>query len=173
MPLNLRFRDVGDVMVVEGVGDFEVGRTAMETLRGMDVVFEERRARRWLLPNVARVLAVLLAPAVRRRAGLGRAFRRGTLAALVDLLELVLHLRQAAPQLGVLRLQFGVLRLERGVGRFQLQKSLLDVHPAGSLAKMPEPASELLNSYRVLGATFAGTLVSDFYAAYNGLDCAK
>lgn len=26
---------------------------------------------------------------------------------------------------------------------------------------------------RVLGASFAGTLVSDFYAAYNGLDCAK
>jgi hypothetical protein len=26
---------------------------------------------------------------------------------------------------------------------------------------------------RVLGATFAGTLVSDFYAAYNGLDCPK
>jgi hypothetical protein len=26
---------------------------------------------------------------------------------------------------------------------------------------------------RVLGATFAGTLVSDFYAAYNGLACAK
>ena len=26
---------------------------------------------------------------------------------------------------------------------------------------------------RVLGASFSGTLVSDFYAAYNGLDCAK
>jgi hypothetical protein len=26
---------------------------------------------------------------------------------------------------------------------------------------------------RVLGATFAGTLVSDFYAAYNGLECRK
>src|SRR6516162_10527156 len=26
---------------------------------------------------------------------------------------------------------------------------------------------------RVLGGSFAGTLVSDFYAAYNGLDCAK
>jgi hypothetical protein len=26
---------------------------------------------------------------------------------------------------------------------------------------------------RVLGETFAGTLVSDFYAAYNGLDCVK
>jgi hypothetical protein len=26
---------------------------------------------------------------------------------------------------------------------------------------------------RVLGQSFAGTLVSDFYAAYNGLDCAK
>jgi hypothetical protein len=26
---------------------------------------------------------------------------------------------------------------------------------------------------RVLGETFTGTLVSDFYAAYNGLDCAK
>jgi transposase len=26
---------------------------------------------------------------------------------------------------------------------------------------------------RVLGASFAGTLVSDFYAAYNGLDCTK
>jgi hypothetical protein len=26
---------------------------------------------------------------------------------------------------------------------------------------------------RVLGKSFAGTLVSDFYAAYNGLDCAK
>jgi hypothetical protein len=25
----------------------------------------------------------------------------------------------------------------------------------------------------VLGESFAGTLVSDFYAAYNGLDCAK
>jgi len=26
---------------------------------------------------------------------------------------------------------------------------------------------------RVLGASFAGTLVSDFYAAYNGLACAQ
>ena len=27
--------------------------------------------------------------------------------------------------------------------------------------------------FRALGESFAGTLVSDFYAAYNGLDCAK
>ena len=30
-----------------------------------------------------------------------------------------------------------------------------------------------MSSIRVLGESFAGTLVSDFYAAYNGLDCAK
>src|SRR5437870_2999086 len=140
MPLDLRLRDVGDEMVVEGVGGFEVGRAAMGTLRGMDIVFEERRVRRWLLAHGSGVLAMLLAAAVSRRAGPGRAFRRGTLAALVDLLELVLHLRQAAPQFGVLRLQFGVLRLE-------FQESLLQVHNDRSLAEMPETASELLNSY--------------------------
>ena len=30
-----------------------------------------------------------------------------------------------------------------------------------------------MSSSAVLGESFAGTLVSDFYAAYNGLDCAK
>lgn len=38
---------------------------------------------------------------------------------------------------------------------------LIDHHRSGDVLR------------RVLGDSFAGTLVSDFYAAYNGLDCAK
>jgi hypothetical protein len=104
MPLHLRFREVGDKMVLEGAGNFEVGRAAVRTLLGMDLMFGEHGAGGWLVPNGARVLAMCLAAAVCRRAGFGRAFGAAALAALVDQLELVFHLREAAAQLGVLRL---------------------------------------------------------------------
>src|SRR5260370_4257827 len=131
MPFDLRFRDIGDEMVLEDAGGFEVGRAAMGTLCGMDVVLDERQARRWLVPDITGVLAMLLAPAVGWRSGLGGAFRLGTVAALGDPLELVLQLRQAAPEFGVLRLQLGVLRLK-------LQESLLTVHDPRSSLENPE-----------------------------------
>ena len=43
--------------------------------------------------------------------------------------------------------------------------------PVGLVPHRPPPQPRVI--VRVLGKSFAGTLVSDFYAAYNGLDCAK
>ena len=83
---------------------------------------------------------MLLTTAVGRRTRLGGAFRLRPLAALVDLLELVLHLRQTSPQLGILRLQLGVLRLK-------FQESLRSVHDAVVWPTILKLASEPLNSY--------------------------
>ena len=120
MPLDFRFRDVGDEMVVEGPGAFAVGRATMGTLVGMNVVFDEDRPGGRFLPKGTGVLAMLLAAAVGGRASLGGTFALGPLAALVDWLELVLHVRQAPPQLSVFCLQ-------RGVFRLKLQESQLHV----------------------------------------------
>src|SRR5262249_7560007 len=57
----------------------------------------------------------------------------------------------------------------------------IDGHPAWAWCfRDPRLAMVLIDRHRrrdglirVLGESFAGTLVSDFYAAYNGLDCAK
>ena len=58
-------------------------------------------------PEDARVLTVLLTTAVLRARILLRARAARALAALEDGLELVLQLGQAAPQVGVFRLQLG------------------------------------------------------------------
>src|SRR5260370_25354431 len=70
MPFDLRFRDIGDEMVLEAAGGFEVGRAAMGTLCGMDVLLHERQARRWLVPDITGVLALLRARAGGWRAAL-------------------------------------------------------------------------------------------------------
>jgi hypothetical protein len=107
MPLQLGFGEVSLKMIVEGAGRFQFHRAALGTLLGMDIVFDEHRTGRRLGPKGTRVLAMLLAAAVGRRARLARPRRTCPLAALVDLLELVFHLRQAVPQLGVFRFEFG------------------------------------------------------------------
>ena len=131
VPLDFRFRQIGDEMVLKGASIFEVGRTAEGALLGMDSVFDERGPWRWFVAHGTGVLAMRLAAAVGGCARLGRALGAGPLAALEDLLELVFHLREAAPQLGVFRPQFGVLRL-------QFQKSCPVVHDPPSFLKSPE-----------------------------------
>jgi hypothetical protein len=138
MPLDPRFRDIGDEMVVEGVGGYEVGRATMGALRGMDLVLDERGIRGWFGAEDPGVLAMLPAAAVGGRTGLRGPLRLGALAPLVDLLQLVLHLGQAPLQLSVLRLEVGVLRLELGVLRLQVQEPLRKVHDARNVSGKPE-----------------------------------
>ena len=76
---------------------------------GMDVVFDEDRMGRWLGSHATGVLAVLFAAPILVGGRLGVVGPlAAALAALVDLLECVLHLSQASPQLSVFRLEFGV-----------------------------------------------------------------
>ncbi len=112
VPLDLRFGDIGDEVVVTGVGGFEVGRATVGALRGMDLVFDERGVRRGFGTHRAGVLAVLPAAAVGGGAGLGGTLGGRALAALLDLLQLVLQLGHASLQVGVLRLELGVLGLQ-------------------------------------------------------------
>ena len=64
MPLDLGLGDVGDDVVVEGLGVFEVATTAMIALLGADVVLDENGVGRRLGPEDAGMLAVLRAAAV-------------------------------------------------------------------------------------------------------------
>jgi hypothetical protein len=114
MPLDLRFGEIGDEMVLEPVGGFEVAGAAMGALLRADVVFDEGGAGRGLGAEGAGVLTVLLASAVGGWP-LGRVTARGgALTAPADVLELMLDLGQPAAQVGVLRLQVGDPLLEGG-----------------------------------------------------------
>ncbi len=105
VPLQLRFGEVGDEVVLVPVGDFEVPAAAMATLLWIDGMFDEDRTGGRLGSDTAGMLAVLLAAAVAARRLRAAAVPAGTLAALPDLLKFVL---QPPPQCGVVRLQFGV-----------------------------------------------------------------
>jgi hypothetical protein len=105
MPLDLGLRDIGNKMVFELAGRFEIGGTAMRTLLGVNVVFDEFGVWRRLGPEGPGVLAMLLATVVRARAFGGIVTVAGAFAALADLLEFVLQLRQPTTQFGVLRFQ--------------------------------------------------------------------
>jgi hypothetical protein len=91
----------------------------------MNIVLDEGGPRWWLRPEDARVLAVLLATAVLGARALLRARAAGALAALEDALELVFQLVQAAPQVGVFRLEVSDFRLLFGD---PIQKLLPIVH---------------------------------------------
>ena len=142
MPFELRFGDVGDDVVVEAAGRFEVAAAAMGALRGMDVVFDEVGPRGRFGREGAGMLAMLL----RRRSArafVGSAGRpRGALAALADLLELVFQLGQAAAQLGVFRFQFGVA----------LPKLLVFVHDPDNLQKQLQDGKGVNQEHRQTGA---------------------
>jgi hypothetical protein len=114
MPLELGLGEIGDEVVLEVAGGFEVAGTAMGALLREDVVLDEDGARWGLRPKVAGVLTVFLAPAVGARGVGGIAAMDGASAALTDGLQLVLDLRQPAAQLRVLRLQGGDPLLEGG-----------------------------------------------------------
>ena len=65
MPLEFGFRDIGNDVILELAGAFEVGGTAMGTLLRMNFMLNERGVRRRLGSKVTRVLAVLFAPPIR------------------------------------------------------------------------------------------------------------
>jgi hypothetical protein len=86
MPLEFRFGQIGQDVVLELAGGFEVAGAAMRALLGTDLVCGEDSAGWGLGPKASGVLAMVLAPAVGARAlrfvaAMGRAF-----AALTDVL---------------------------------------------------------------------------------------
>src|SRR5262249_10888560 len=96
MPLEFGFGEIGHEVVLELAGGFEVAGAAMRALLGTDIVFDEDGAGGRLRPEASGVLTMFLAPAVGARAvgfvaAIGEAF-----AALADVLQLVLDLRQPA-----------------------------------------------------------------------------
>ena len=106
MPLELGFGNVGDQVVFEGVGRFEIGATTMAALLGVDVVFDERGIERWFRPEAGGMLAVFGPPTI-----LGCALPRGAVVAsafppLQELLQLMFQLREPLAQLGVFRFEF-------------------------------------------------------------------
>jgi hypothetical protein len=119
MPLELGFREIGHDVVVELAGRFKIAHSAMRTLLGMDVVFNERRTRRRVGPKGAWMLAVFLSATVRANLlGIVPAAARA-LAALLNFLKCVLHLTKPTPQLGVLGLDLPQSTPEGRVLRFQ------------------------------------------------------
>ena len=107
MPFDFGFRKIGDDMIIKLAGGFEILPAAMATLLGMNIVLDKQGIRGRFGSKKAWVLAMLLtAPVFARTLAAIRAAGRA-LAALVDLLQLMLQARQAAPQFLVLSLQRG------------------------------------------------------------------
>src|SRR5208283_1520985 len=107
MPFQLGFGDVGHDVVFKLAGGFEVGAATMRALLRVDVVLDQCGIGGRFGPEDARVLAMLLAAAVGRRSLPQFALALGSLAALEELLDLMLELRDAPAQLGVLGFEFG------------------------------------------------------------------
>jgi len=106
MPFEFGFGNVGDDVILEVVGGFEIVAAAMAALLGMNVVFDEAGVRRRFGPKRAWMLAMFLAAAV---VGRTLAWRRVFLlafASLQELLHLMLQLRDPLAQLGVFRFEF-------------------------------------------------------------------
>ena len=113
MPFELGLGKIGDEVILELAGGFEVTGAAMGALLGTDIMFNEGGAGRGLGSEGAGVPAVFLASAVGARSRDLVAAREGALTALPDVLQLVLDQRQSPAQVGVLRLQVGDPSLER------------------------------------------------------------
>jgi hypothetical protein len=114
MPLDLGLREIGHDVIFVLASGFEIAGTAMRTLVGMDIVFDEGGAGWGFRPKGAGVLAVFPAAAV-SAGGLGNlAAVDGASAALADGLQLVLDQSQPAAEVGVLRLQIGDPLLQGG-----------------------------------------------------------
>ena len=105
------------------------GSPRSATVTAESPVLVMKLTRRRFVPHGTGMLAMRLAAAVGRCAGLGRALAARSLAAAEDVLELMFNLREAPPQLGIFCPQFGVLRL-------QFQKPCPVVH---GLCNVPNP----------------------------------
>ena len=120
MPLDLGFREIGHDMIFELASRFEIGSTAVGTLVGMNLVFGKNGSGWWLRPDLARMLPVLNAPAVRPHLlGIIPATARA-LAALMDLRECMFDAVQPASEFSVFRLELPQAESEPSVFRFQL-----------------------------------------------------
>jgi len=106
MPFELRLGNVGDDVVVELSGRFEVAAAAMMALRGMNVVLDELGLGWRLGSKDARMLAMLLPSAVVSSSLPPLAFALGAFAALQKRLDLVFELRDPLAQLGIFRFEF-------------------------------------------------------------------
>jgi hypothetical protein len=128
MPFDLGFGNVGDEMVIELAGRFEVLAAALRTLRGMNVVLDKNRVGRRLGTERAWMFAMFLAPPV--GAGILSVLARAAraLAALQELLDLLLQFRNPASQFSILRLDVGE----------PLSKLLSVVHDDHTLPKRPD-----------------------------------
>jgi hypothetical protein len=106
MPLQLGLGDVGDDVVLELSGRFEILAATMLALLRMNVVLDELRIGRRLGPKDARMLAMFLAPPIVGRSLPQLTSVLGTFAALQKCLQLMFELRDPLPQLGILCLEF-------------------------------------------------------------------
>ena len=114
MPLEFGLGEIGDEVVLELAGGFELVSAAMGALLRADVVFDEGGAGWGLGAEGAGMLTMLLAPAVGARAvGLVAAVGRAP-AAPQDVLELGLDLGQLAAPVRVLRHQVSNPLLQGG-----------------------------------------------------------
>jgi hypothetical protein len=93
MPLEFGFGEIGHEVVLELTGGFEIAGAAMRALHRTDVVFDEDGGGRGLRSEKPGMLAVFLAAVIGGgRVGVVTAIG-GALAALADVLKLVLDLR--------------------------------------------------------------------------------
>jgi hypothetical protein len=107
MPFQLGFGKVGNDVVVKLARGFEIIAATMRAVLGMDVVLDERGLGRRLRAEDAGMRAMLLAPAVVSGTLAWLTFALRPFAALEELLELMLQMRDPPAQLGVLGFEFG------------------------------------------------------------------
>jgi hypothetical protein len=124
MPFELWFGKIGDEMVVEPTGGFEVVTAAMRTLLGMHLVLDERCPGRWFRAEDTWMLAMLLEAVIVGRALPWRALLLATFAALQERLHLMFEQGDPLAQRGVLGAEFGILGFENG---YSLHEGLLPV----------------------------------------------
>ncbi len=106
MPFELGLRNVGDDVVFELSGRFQLGAAAMRTLLGMNVVLDEGGAGGRFLSEDAGMLAMRLPASIVGRALPWWAFGLGAFVALQEGLDLMLELRDPLVQLGIFGFEF-------------------------------------------------------------------
>jgi hypothetical protein len=107
MPFELRLGNVGDDVVFELSGVVEFAAAAMGALLGMNVVFDEDGPRRRIGTKDAGMDAMFLSPPIIGSSLTRLALTLGSFTSLQKGLDLMFELRNAPPQLGVLRFEFG------------------------------------------------------------------
>jgi hypothetical protein len=105
MPFELRLGNVGDDVVLELSGGVEFAAAAMRALLGVNIVFDEDGPCRRIGPKDAGMDAMFLPSPIVGGSLTRLALTFGSFATLEKGLDLMLELRDAPPQLGVLRFE--------------------------------------------------------------------